>query len=304
MSKPRVTVAIPTRNRSMLLLETIKSVQAQSFDDFEIIVSDNASTDDTADVVAGLADPRVQFAPLEKAIGRYENFTRCLHLGSGEYVTVIHDDDLMEPENLVQKVRFLDDHPTVGVVHSGAYSIDGAGRRIVGLEHRDRYGRPVMEPGWQFIRRSIAQGPLVSTPSLVFRRSAVASDGFAEEDGAHCDSALCLRVAAKHDVGYLPGLLVSFRYHGGSASQTSFGIAKYDSTGVPRTTREHVDAAVQAHGRFIERLPPDHAAAPELRQLLRRYQRRQLMRLHVRAMVPTQLVARVRRLRERSRRQE
>jgi len=122
---PRVTVAIPTYNRSEMLRRTLQSVIAQTFTNFEVIVSDNASTDDTEAVVASFGDSRVRCLRLDENIGMLGNLTRCLHLGDAPYVMVLHSDDLIRPGLLAAAVDVLDTHRDVVFVHSAFSVIDG-----------------------------------------------------------------------------------------------------------------------------------------------------------------------------------
>src|SRR4051812_49422897 len=117
-SQPAVTVAIPTFNRAALLREAIASVLSQTFGDFEVIVSDNASVDQTADMVASFADKRLRYHRNTTNLGLVGNLNRCLSLARGTYITVIHDDDRMLPTNLERKVAALQRNPRLGFVHS------------------------------------------------------------------------------------------------------------------------------------------------------------------------------------------
>ena len=84
-----VTVGIPTRNRSRWLREAIESVLAQSYDNFELIVSDNASTDDTSAVVGSFHDARLKYAPLEQNVGMTGNLNRLIGLCQTEFLVLL-----------------------------------------------------------------------------------------------------------------------------------------------------------------------------------------------------------------------
>src|SRR5205814_7529317 len=122
---PRVTVVIPTFNRASLLRESIESVLAQSFTDFELLVADNGSTDDTPRLVASIEDPRVGADRLETNIGMIGNLDRSLSMGTGPYLVVLHDDDLLHPRHLETTVAALDARPEVAFVHTAISFIDG-----------------------------------------------------------------------------------------------------------------------------------------------------------------------------------
>ncbi|TLY35205.1 MAG: glycosyltransferase family 2 protein, partial [Nitrospirae bacterium] len=107
LNHPTMSVCIPTRNRMEMLREAIESVLVQTFDDFELIISDNASTDRTEDVVGAFHDGRIRYVKLERDVGAIGNFNHCLGMARGRYVCILNDDDWMLPENLLQKARAL-----------------------------------------------------------------------------------------------------------------------------------------------------------------------------------------------------
>src|SRR4051794_34783836 len=122
-----VTVGIPTRNRAGLLREAIESVLAQSHRNFRLVVSDNASVDDTADVVRSFRDPRIVYSPVRTNVGRAANFNRLVALADTEFVVLLGDDDKLRPDHLARTLEALEGHPRAGVVHTGFSLIDEAG---------------------------------------------------------------------------------------------------------------------------------------------------------------------------------
>jgi hypothetical protein len=94
---PRITVAIPTRNRSQFLRRAVESVLAQDFKSFEIVVSDNASDDDSFAALSDLDEPRLIRVRQPVDSGLIGNFNACLHLASGRLFLLLSDDDLLEP---------------------------------------------------------------------------------------------------------------------------------------------------------------------------------------------------------------
>ena len=83
---PIVSVCIPTYNRAPLLAQAIQSVLGQTLQDFELLISDNASTDDTEAVVRSFDDPRIRYVRNEINLGGRANYDRCLQLASGSRV--------------------------------------------------------------------------------------------------------------------------------------------------------------------------------------------------------------------------
>lgn len=102
----RVTVYMPTHNRRNMLERAIKSVQAQTLNDWELIIVNDASTDDTADYLQQVsnADSRIKILTNQTSMGACESRNRALQEASGELVTGLDDDDAFHPERLEKMV--------------------------------------------------------------------------------------------------------------------------------------------------------------------------------------------------------
>ena len=264
---PTVTVTIPTYNRSGLLRRALQSVLDQSFTDFEVFVSDNASTADTAAVVASFGDPRVHYAPLEENVGMVPNLTRCLGLGQAPYFMMFHDDDLMRPGHLAACVGVLDAHPEVVIVHSAFSLIDGDDNVFV---DRTAWGLPIepMEPPGVFIRRCFTMGNRVSPSGTLVRRSALAGQAYEAEDGAANDMGLWLRVARQGMVAFLPEPTLALRKHSGQV--TSQLATNVDAGGEEfLDSFEGIAQSRRAKLRFASRFDHDPVDGRELRRLAR-----------------------------------
>ncbi|MGH9828048.1 MAG: glycosyltransferase family 2 protein, partial [Blastocatellia bacterium] len=95
MAEKRVTVAIPTRNRFEMLRRAIGSVLCQSMEDFELIVIDNASIDETQRIEEIFSDRRLSYHRNSSDIGIIENWNKAIRLANCTYVNIFHDDDYM-----------------------------------------------------------------------------------------------------------------------------------------------------------------------------------------------------------------
>lgn len=95
--RPFVTIGIPTFNRAPLLKDCIALALSQSYPNFEILVSDNASTDETAEVLNQFTDPRLRVVRQSQNIGLLPNWNACLAEAKGEYTVFVSDDDKIEP---------------------------------------------------------------------------------------------------------------------------------------------------------------------------------------------------------------
>ncbi len=109
MAEPLVSVIMPSYNSERHIAEAIASVQAQTLPDWELLVSDDCSTDSTREVVAGIAegDPRVRLFPLEENGGAAAARNNSLAHARGRYVAYLDSDDLWLPEKLERQLAFM-----------------------------------------------------------------------------------------------------------------------------------------------------------------------------------------------------
>lgn len=134
---PKVSVIIPTHNRAELVEKAIKSVLAQTYTDHEILVCDDASTDNTPHVIKSFKDPRIRYTRYENNIGVIEVRNNAIMKSTGSYIAFLDDDDEWLPTKLEKQVSVLDDSPdNLGLVYTGVYSIDTSGRIVEITIHR------------------------------------------------------------------------------------------------------------------------------------------------------------------------
>ena len=121
---PKVSVCIPVYNRPVFVAEAIESVLGQTFTDFELIVTDNCSTDNTPEVVKSYAakDNRIKYYRNQYNMGVGSNINRALLLARGEYIKLLFSDDRLSPRCLELFVDALDNHPKVSLATSYARS--------------------------------------------------------------------------------------------------------------------------------------------------------------------------------------
>lgn len=133
---PRLSIGVPVYNEERYLDGCIRSLLAQTFTDFEIIICDNASTDNTFKIAQEWAqkDPRITAHRAERNLGAAPNFNWCFKLARGELFKWAAADDLLKPEYLEKCIAALDAHPESHLAYSGAYDIDANGE-IIGEIH-------------------------------------------------------------------------------------------------------------------------------------------------------------------------
>ena len=115
-SGPLVTIGIPTFNRVHWLKDCILSALAQSYQRYEIIVSDNASTDETAGLLRQFSDPRLRVVAQKRNLGPMPNWNVCVAEAKGDYIVIIPDDDRIAPWMLDRCVSLLRTDPSLAVI--------------------------------------------------------------------------------------------------------------------------------------------------------------------------------------------
>ena len=218
-------MGIPTYNHAAYLRESIQSVLDQTFQDFELIIVDDASVDDTPEIVQGLEDKRIRCYRNLKNIGQTPNWNRCLELARGEYITIFHDDDVMLPENLSMKVKAFESQD-VALVFCAMRVIDAHGNQMYIHQH---YPETRYLPGREQIIRCLKGGNCIGCPSLVaIKTSAFEQAGkFNETLQVHTDTEMWLRILLKGDAYFLADPLVSVRQHEGSGTRAKEQAGQY-----------------------------------------------------------------------------
>jgi glycosyltransferase involved in cell wall biosynthesis len=130
---PRVSIALPVRNGERLLPRALDSLLAQDFDDFELIICDNASSDGTQELCLdyGAKDPRIRYDRVERNIGVMPNFNRSLGFARGEYFKWAAHDDWCDPRFLGRCVEVLDANPAVVLCTTQTTQVDELGNPLV-----------------------------------------------------------------------------------------------------------------------------------------------------------------------------
>ncbi|WP_018294666.1 glycosyltransferase family 2 protein [Mariprofundus ferrooxydans] len=130
MSTPLVCICVPCYNAEKTIAETLESILNQTYSNIEIHIFDNASTDNTVEVVKAIADDRIYFHLAESTGTAESNFTRCLNLARGSYTAIFHSDDIYASDMVEKEVRFLESHPSANGVLTFAHIINDASQKV------------------------------------------------------------------------------------------------------------------------------------------------------------------------------
>jgi glycosyltransferase involved in cell wall biosynthesis len=215
---PKVSVCVPTYNRAPLLKAFLPTILSQTLQDFEIIICDNCSTDNTTEVALACTDPRVSYYRNDANLGPFGNMNRLLTLARGEYVVIVHDDDLYLPDFLEREAAMLDANPGVGMVHCAVWETDEDGSR-----RRAERAYPttrVLDGKREFVHW--LQGHNVCCSSVMARRTVYHAAGPFDPEGRHIcgDFLMWLKLALLGDVAYVADPLLERRVHPESVTGT------------------------------------------------------------------------------------
>ena len=211
----KVSVCMPVYNGADYITDSIKSVLAQTYKNFNLIVCDNRSTDSTEEIVSKFKDPRLTYVRNIKNLGLVGNHNRCLELADGKYVHFLHHDDIMLPDNLAHKVSILDENPNVGLVHSDVLFMDEAGKQL-DLSKFDAK-RDYIEDGRKVFEEYILDMPVGARffigAVLARRKCYLKLGGFNQSLPNVNDSEMWLRMLLFYDVACVGKPLVKYRLH-------------------------------------------------------------------------------------------
>jgi glycosyltransferase involved in cell wall biosynthesis len=202
-----VSVIIPTYNRARFIREAIESVFGQSFSDFELIVVDDGSKDETAKIVGALVDSRLNFIRQENR-GRSAARNRAIALARGRYVAFLDSDDMYLPDKLAQQVDYMDSHPEDGMIYTSAMCIDDDGKPL----NSQRYD--AWASGDIYKQVAFFQPVTITLPTVMVRREVLNVVGeFDEAMDRFEDTDLWRRIAKHYRVGMLVEATCILRTH-------------------------------------------------------------------------------------------
>jgi glycosyltransferase involved in cell wall biosynthesis len=220
---PTISVCIPAFNAASYLPQAIESVLQQEFEDFELLICDDASTDSTPEICRSYDDPRVRYIRFDQNAGQAGNFNRCFKEAQGEFLTLLSADDYFLPGLLTDRIGRLREHPEVGFVVGAMRIVDAAGLEISVSRtwSEDRFFQPAEFLG------SLLFGAVVNTLSLVFRRECLDRIGLFRTDltWGH-DWEWIMRLAEQFGSIYVSEPLAAYRDHDASGTAEQLNAAK------------------------------------------------------------------------------
>lgn len=203
---PRVSVIIPTFNRAHIISQAIESVLNQTFNDYEIIVVDDGSTDTTGAFLGKTYGSRITYVgkPVNEGLAAARN--TGISLAQGTYIAILDDDDLWLPEKLDRQVELMERNPDLGLVYCGSLKVNGDGDTIAEMRPTKR-GDIFAD----MLQRNYLLGPasVALFPREVLRKTGLFDTSFS----ACADWDLWIRIAGSAPVDYVDDSLVKYVLH-------------------------------------------------------------------------------------------
>lgn len=201
----KATVLLPVYNAGKYLTEAISSILNQSYQNFELLIINDASTDQSEKIIQSFSDNRIRLINNEKNLGLAQTLNRGLQLSKGEYIVRMDQDDINLEKRIKTQIDYLENHPDVSVL--------GCGARMVGpnLEFIREPKRPQtnIQNKWKLLF-----GTTILHPSAVFRKEIILKHGGYSQQYPHCEEFdLWSRLYDFVDFHQIPQVLVFLRKH-------------------------------------------------------------------------------------------
>ena len=242
---PKVSIILPVYNRERYLSAAIKSVLQQTYQNWELLISDNCSEDTSADIASKYAkdDKRILFWRNEENIGLFRNYNKCIEKSSGEYIELFGADDIFEPACLERLVHVLDHNPDVSLATAARKLIDGNGQYLGTV-------RPYTANKF-FSAQELIQSTIHSLSnwivSPVMFRAKNKGGGFKLNLKLSADLEYWLNILQGGKVFYLDEVLSNYRVHPGSETSKIFTDFSF-ILDVLRLADLHVEHLVDTNG--------------------------------------------------------
>lgn len=220
---PLVSVVVPSYNHAKYISKAVGSILAQDFFDFELLISDDMSLDNSWDVISGFDDPRIRSFKQEKNLGPVGNLVFLIRQARGKYVALLNSDDAWYPSKLSKQVAILETHPQLGASFTWADLVDDQGLEISGPEAiwNDVFRQPNRSQG-EWLRHFFFNGNCICHPSMLARKEIYDELGFYNPGLKQLpDFDMWIRLVKKYPIHIIEENLVAHLRDGNNTSAVS-----------------------------------------------------------------------------------
>lgn len=253
MSKPAISVILPVYNGAAHLRSSIDSVLKQAHRDFEFLVCDDGSSDDSVAIVQSFTDDRIRLLRNEENIGLFPTLNKLIRLAEAPLIRLWSQDDIMKPHCLAVEQAFWNRYPVLGMSFCLRDHIDADGKTI---RTTGRRTSQILSPD-QVAQASFYHGSLPGNISTVMlRRKVLDHVGLFREDMHYAgDYELWTRISSGYDTGMVAPALIDLRFHRGQLSRQPrvIGAKIREDHEVARTLLERFPDHLKPYARHFER---------------------------------------------------
>ncbi len=253
MTQPQITVALPVYNGEQYIALAIKSVLAQTFIDFELLILDNCSTDNTLDIIRTFSDPRIRVIVNPKNLGMIGNWNLAVSHAVGKYIKILSHDDLLAPSCLAEQIngffRFSDKN--IGIVTCKKRIINESG--VVVMPGFGLFGFTRIINGRRSIKKSMRAGRnIIGEPSVVLLDAKILrASGDFEQPQFTPDIKMWFKMLKGSNLLFLNKSLASYRI---SSTSTSTSVASTQGSQFARLIHEVIGTDLIRVGKFTQRV--------------------------------------------------
>jgi len=249
-----ISVCIPVYNGEKYIEETLNSISDQTYKNIEIIISDNASTDNTGTIVMKYLDKdtRIQYSRNEVNLGYSGNLNKLIDLAQSEYIAIFHADDIYQPTIIEEQVIFLDNNPSLGGCFTLGKSIDSSGKQIKSdfIYNSSNLQADLIVDSKFYITRLFEIGTIFICPTSMIKKSVYQElNGYSLTVKYVEDVDMWARILEKYNLGIIAKELFSYRIHNNQASSYYISSHRKDLT----VLLKYLDDYLQKHPKYREK---------------------------------------------------
>jgi len=230
---PLVSVVVPSYNHAKFIKEAIQSILSQTYQNFEIIIIDDCSTDGSIDVINTFVDPRIYVEQFRQNQGAVDALNYAISKANGEYIALLNSDDAWFPEKLDKQVSFLEDNKDIDIVFSDAVFINECGELLGEKEyHRaDQFSQNNSTSG-EWLRKFFYDFNCLCHPSMMIRKELYETYRYNPSFQQLPDFKMWVELVKRHRIFVLNEKLVKFRVLSGeknSSANTSINRIRFSN---------------------------------------------------------------------------
>lgn len=218
----KISIAVPTYNGSETIIEMLQSVISQSYDDFEIVISDDNSNDDTIKKIKSLEDSRIKIYKSSKNSGYPKNMRKAFNLCNSPLVFLMAQDDLLADDVINDTVKFFDRNPKVGALSRPYYAFDASPSKPI--RYKKTFDIPrgdykILNKKSEFVDILTLLNTLDQLSGLCYRKKMVTADF--HDDVFPCHVYPFLSVIKNNSIGFVNNYTVAVRVNSSQCISTS-----------------------------------------------------------------------------------